>query len=77
MEQKQQSFSTIGYIAAALGRCIGTGNVWRFPRICCGKWRRSIYFSVDNCDVVFRVQLLSAEMAIGKKTRLGTVGSSV
>lgn len=34
MEQKQQSFSTIGYIAAALGMCIGTGNVWRFPRIC-------------------------------------------
>ena len=30
MEQKQEKFSTIGYIAAALGMCIGTGNVWRF-----------------------------------------------
>ena len=27
MEQKQEKFSTIGYIAAALGMCIGTGNV--------------------------------------------------
>ena len=34
MEQKQEKFSTIGYIAAALGMCIGTGNVWRFPRVC-------------------------------------------
>ena len=33
MEQKQEKFSTIGYIAAALGMCIGTGNVWRFPRV--------------------------------------------
>ena len=54
MEQKQQSFSTIGYIAAALGMCIGTGNVWRFPRICAANGGGSIYFSVDNCDVDFR-----------------------
>ena len=27
MEQKQEKFSTIGYIAAALGMCIGTGII--------------------------------------------------
>ena len=49
MEQKQEKFSTIGYIAAALGMCIGTGNVWRFPRVC-GERRRSIYHSMDDCN---------------------------
>ena len=43
MEQKQEKFSTIGYIAAALGMCIGTGNVWRF------RWW-SIYHSMDDCN---------------------------
>ena len=53
MEQKQEKFSTIGYIAAALGMCIGTGNVWRFPRICAANWRRSFYSGLDNCDAGF------------------------
>lgn len=48
MEQKQEKFSTIGYIAAALGMCIGTGNVWRFPRVCAANGWWSIYHSMDE-----------------------------
>ena len=75
MEQKQQSFSTIGYIAAALGMCIGTGNVWRFPRICAANGGGAFILAWTIAMLIFAVPLLSAEMAIGKKTRLGTVGS--
>ena len=75
MEQKQQSFSTIGYIAAALGMCIGTGNVWRFPRICAANGGGAFILAWTIAMLIFAVPLLSAEMAIGKKTRLGTVGA--
>ena len=54
MEQKQQSFSTIGYIAAALWACASVPVMSGVSANLCGKWRRSIYFSVDNCDVDFR-----------------------
>ena len=75
MEQKQESFSTIGYIAAALGMCIGTGNVWRFPRICAANGGGAFIVAWTIAMLIFAVPLLSAEMAIGKKARLGCVGS--
>ena len=49
MEQKQEKFSTIGYIAAALGMCIGTGNVWRFPRVCAANGGGA-FISMDDCN---------------------------
>ena len=75
MEQKQEKFSTIGYIAAALGMCIGTGNVWRFPRICAANGGGAFIVAWTVAMLIFAVPLLSAEMAIGKKARLGVVGS--
>ena len=75
MEQKQEKFSTIGYIAAALGMCIGTGNVWRFPRICAANGGGAFIVAWTIAMLIFAVPLLSTEMAIGKKTRLGCIGS--
>ena len=75
MEQKQEKFSTIGYIAAALGMCIGTGNVWRFPRICAANGGGAFILAWTIAMLVFAVPLLSTEMAIGKKARLGCIGS--
>lgn len=75
MEQKQEGFSTIGYIAAALGMCIGTGNVWRFPRVCAANGGGAFILAWTIAMLIYAVPLLSAEMAIGKKSRLGCVGS--
>ena len=75
MEQKQEKFSTIGYIAAALGMCIGTGNVWRFPGICAANGGGAFILAWTIAMLVFAVPLLSTEMAIGKKARLGCIGS--
>ena len=75
MEQKQEKFSTIGYIAAALGMCIGTGNVWRFPRVCAANGGGAFILAWTIAMLIFAVPLLSTEMAIGKKTRLGFIGS--
>ena len=75
MEQKQEKFSTIGYIAAALGMCIGTGNVWRFPRVCEANGGGAFIIAWTIAMLVFAVPLLSTEMAFGKKTRLGCIGT--
>ena len=75
MEQKQEKFSTIGYIAAALGMCIGTGNVWRFPRVCAANGGGAFILAWTIAMLIFAVPLLSTEMAIGKKARLGCIGS--
>ena len=75
MEQKQEKFSTIGYIAAALGMCIGTGNVWRFPRVCAANGGGAFIIAWTIAMLVFAVPLLSTEMAFGKKTRLGCIGT--
>ncbi len=75
MEQKQEKFSTIGYIAAALGMCIGTGNVWRFPRVCAANGGGAFILAWTIAMLIFAVPLLSTEMAFGKKTRLGCIGS--
>lgn len=75
MEQKQDKFSSIGYVAAALGMCIGTGNVWRFPRICAANGGGAFIVAWTIATLIYAVPLLSTEMAIGRKTKLGTVGS--
>ena len=75
MENKQDKFSSIGYVAAALGMCIGTGNVWRFPRICAANGGGAFIVAWTVAMLIYAVPLLSAEMAIGKRTRLGCVGA--
>ena len=67
MEQKQEKFSTIGYIAAALGMCIGTGNVWRFPRVCAANGGGAFIIAWTIAMLVFAVPLLSTEMAFGRR----------
>ena len=75
MEKSKDKFSSIGYVAAALGMCIGTGNVWRFPRICAANGGGAFIVAWTIAMLIYAVPLLSAEMAIGKKTRLGCIGA--
>lgn len=65
----------MGYIFAALGMCIGTGNVWRFPRICASNGGGAFIIAWTIAMLIYAVPLLMSEMVLGKKTRLGTVGA--
>ena len=67
MEQKQEKFSTIGYIAAALGMCIGTGNVWRFPRVCAANGGGAFIIAWTIAMLVFAVPLLSTEHSVKRR----------
>ena len=77
---KEQRFSSrLGLILSVLGIAVGTGNIWRFPRIAAtnagdsgaGAFLLAWFFFL----LVWSVPLIIAEYALGKKGRLGVVGS--
>lgn len=73
--QKEQWGSRLGYLFAALGMCIGTGNIWRFPRVCAANGGGAFIIAWTVAMLIYAVPLLTAEMVMGKKTRLGTIGA--
>ena len=70
MEKKRNSFTgTIGFVLAAAGSAVGLGNIWRFPYLAArdgGGLFLIIYFILV---LTFGFALLTAEVAIGRKTR--------
>lgn len=73
--KKEQWGSSLGYLFAALGMVIGTGNIWRFPRVCAANGGGSFIIAWTIAMLIYAVPLLMSEMVIGKKTRLGTIGA--
>ncbi|MDD4781351.1 MAG: sodium-dependent transporter [Tissierellia bacterium] len=73
--QKEQWGSRLGFIFAALGMAVGTGNIWRFPRIAGSNYGGTFIIAYIICNLIWVLPLLMTEMGIGKSARLGTVGS--
>ncbi|MEZ5987782.1 MAG: sodium-dependent transporter [Planctomycetota bacterium] len=73
----QDRFSSrFALLMAALGMAIGAGNIWRFPRIM-GKFEDGGTFLIPWAIFLFSwsIPLLIVETAIGRRTRLGVLGS--
>lgn len=67
--------SRFAFIAAAVGMAVGTGNIWRFPRVV-GEWGGgSFLIALVVANLVWAVPILMAESLLGSRTRLGTVGA--
>ncbi|MFQ5754056.1 MAG: sodium-dependent transporter, partial [bacterium] len=62
-------------ILAALGMAIGTGNIWRFPRIAAKNGGGAFIIAWIIFLFLWSIPLLISEFAIGKKTRYGTIGA--
>ncbi|MCG8539046.1 MAG: sodium-dependent transporter [Clostridia bacterium] len=75
VEKKEQWGSRWGFIAASIGMAIGTGNIWRFPRVAAKNGGGPFIIAWTVALLVWSIPLLMGEMIIGKKTRLGTIGS--
>jgi NSS family neurotransmitter:Na+ symporter len=60
---------------AMLGMAVGTGNIWRFPRIAANNGGGSFLVAWVVFLLLWSVPLILVEFAIGKNTRYGTVGS--
>jgi NSS family neurotransmitter:Na+ symporter len=73
---KQETFSSRwGLILAGLGMAVGTGNMWRFPRIAAQNDGAAFLIPWILFLFIWSIPLLIAEFAIGRGTRRGVVGS--
>ena len=62
-------------LLAMLGMAVGTGNIWRFPRIAASNGGGSFLVAWVVFLLAWSVPLIIAEFAMGKGTRRGCVGS--
>ena len=65
----------LGLIFATIGAAIGTGNIWRFPRIVGANGGGSFLVPWVIFLFLWSVPLIIAEFALGKRSRTGTVGT--
>ncbi len=74
----QRFSSRLGLILSALGIAVGTGNIWRFPRIAAQSGGEdgagAFLFAWLIFLFVWSIPLIIAEYTLGRKFRLGTIG---
>ena len=73
----EQFASRWGLVIATLGMAVGTGNIWRFPRIAASNGGGSFLVAWVVFLFLWSIPLIITEFAIGKRMRRGTVGSFV
>lgn len=76
MENNRGSWgSNFGFLMAAIGSAVGLGNIWGFPYKMgrCGGFSFLIIYLLLAIFVGFVI--MTSELAIGRKTRLGPVGA--
>lgn len=76
MNEKRSSFTgKIGFVLAAAGSAVGLGNIWRFPYLA-AKYGGGIFLLVYLVlAVTLGFALMTAEIAIGRKTGLSAIGA--
>ncbi len=74
VSKKDQFISRWGFLAAAIGMAIGTGNIWRFPRMAAQYGGGAFILAYTVALFLWSAPLLMTEMAIGRKTRMGPIG---
>lgn len=74
MEKKRSNFSGgLGFVFAAAGSAVGLGNLWRFPYLAAKYGGGVFIFVYIILAVSFGFALLTAEIAIGRKTGLSPI----
>ncbi|MCP4453793.1 MAG: sodium-dependent transporter, partial [Planctomycetes bacterium] len=75
----QRFSSRLGFLMSVIGIAVGTGNIWRFPRIVAqnGSDAGAGAFLVAWTVFLFlwSIPLVLAEYAMGRKCRMGVVGT--
>jgi NSS family neurotransmitter:Na+ symporter len=64
-----------GMMLAMLGMAVGTGNIWRFPRIVARNGGGSFLVAWVVFLLLWSIPLILVEFSLGKATRSGTVGA--
>ena len=77
MKSSEGFTSHWGLIVSIIGIAIGTGNIWRFPRIAAANGGGTFLIPWILFLFCWSIPLIIAEFAIGRHTRKGTIGSFV
>lgn len=74
--EKRSSFTgKLGFVLAAAGSAVGLGNIWRFPYLA-AKYGGGIFLLVYIVlAITFGFALMTAEIALGRKTGLSAIGA--
>lgn len=80
MPHNDQRFSSrLGLLLSVLGIAVGTGNIWRFPRIAAtnsgDEGAGAFLLAWVIFLVIWSIPLIIAEYALGRKGRMGVVGT--
>jgi len=80
MSEKDQRFSSrMGLLLSVLGIAVGTGNIWRFPRIAATNSGEAgagaFLFAWLIFLLIWSIPLIIAEYALGRKGRMGVLGT--
>ena len=75
MSEQQRFSSRWGTMLVMLGMAVGTGNIWRFPRIAATNGGGSFLIAWAVFLLLWSVPLILVEFAMGRETRCGPVGA--
>lgn len=75
MSETQRFSSRWGTMLVMLGMAVGTGNIWRFPRIVATNGGGSFLFAWAVFLLLWSVPLILVEFAMGRASRRGPIGA--
>lgn len=76
MNESRSNFTgKIGFILAAAGSAVGLGNIWRFPYLVAKYGGGTFLLCYIILAVTFGFTLMTAEIALGRKTGLSAIGA--
>ncbi|MFN2167560.1 MAG: sodium-dependent transporter, partial [Anaerolineae bacterium] len=73
MTERQRFRSRLGMMLVMLGMAVGTGNIWRFPRIAAQNGGGEFLIPWLAFLVLWSIPLLLTEFAVGRAVRGGPV----
>ncbi len=75
MKDRSNFTNKLGFVLAASGSAVGLGNIWRFPYLAAQYGGGTFLLIYLILAVTFGFTLMTAEIAIGRKTGLSAIGA--
>ncbi|MEZ3487514.1 MAG: sodium-dependent transporter [Lachnospiraceae bacterium] len=75
MKDRSNFSNKLGFVLAAAGSAVGLGNIWRFPYLAAQYGGGTFLFIYLILAFTFGFTLMTAEIALGRKTGLSAIGA--
>lgn len=75
MGKRSNFTSKVGFVLAASGSAVGLGNIWRFPYLAAQYGGGTFLLIYLILAITFGFALMTAEIALGRKTGLSAIGA--